>query len=126
LKDFSDILAAWESKGGAAPTTKEEPVAPSKPTRTAMEKAPIDDEIDLHGHLKDEAVLLLRNFLTRSRNDGARKVMVIHGKGLHSDDGKGVLKQAVRQVIGKNPNVAAWGEAGRTEGGSGATWVWLT
>jgi DNA-nicking Smr family endonuclease len=90
-----------------------------------MERAATDDEIDLHGHLKDEAVHLLRHFLARSRSSGARKVRIIHGKGLHSGDGKGVLKEAARAVLAKNPNVAAWGEAGRTEGGSGATWVWL-
>ncbi len=89
-----------------------------------MENRPADDELDLHGYLKDEAVLLLRNFLSRSRTDGARKVNVIHGKGLHSG-GKAVLKEAVRQVLAKNPNVSAWGEAKREQGGGGATWVWL-
>jgi len=125
MKDFGETLARWESQGGSAPDKGEPIVAAILPSRTVMEKRPAEDEIDLHGHLREEAVLLLRNFLSQSRQTGYRKLRVIHGKGLHSEEGKAVLKEAVRQVLTKNPHVAAWGEAPRKEGGSGAVWVWL-
>lgn len=91
-----------------------------------MERARIDDELDLHGMPADEAGGAVRAFLRESLLEGCRKVLIIHGKGLHSEDGKAVLKETVRQILQKDRHVAAWGEAGRKEGGRGASWVWLS
>jgi hypothetical protein len=125
MKDFGETLARWESQGGPVPEKDEPTASKNLPSRTVMEKHPADDEIDLHGLLREKAVLLLRNFLSQSRQTGYSKVRVIHGKGLHSLEGKAVLKEAVRHVLVKNPHVAAWGETPRNQGGSGAVWVWL-
>jgi DNA-nicking Smr family endonuclease len=91
-----------------------------------MERARAEDELDLHGFTRDAAIESLRDFLRQSAAAGLRKVLVIHGKGLHSENSQGVLSEAVRQVLSKDRNVAAWGEAGRKEGGRGASWVWLS
>lgn len=128
--DFSKVLEEWENRGGrrekVAFDKDEEALVPRAPTRGEMEKAPVDDEIDLHGLRLDEATANLRHFLRESRQLGYRKVLVIHGKGLHSDNQKAVLKEGVQQALMKDKNVAAWGEAGRKEGGRGASWVWLS
>lgn len=128
--DFSKVLEEWENRGGRrekVPFDKDEATLVVKaPTRVEMERAPVDDEIDLHGLRLDEATANLRYFLRESRQLGYRKVLVIHGKGLHSDNQKAVLKEGVQQVLMKDKNVAAWGEAGRKEGGRGASWVWLS
>ena len=131
MMDFSQILDAWENRGNRRdkePFDKDEtPQEPRPlPSRLEMEKAPAEDELDLHGKLHDEAVDALRYFLRESRLEGYRKVLIIHGKGLHSENRKGVLKEAVQQILMKDRNVAAWGEAGRKEGGRGASWVWLS
>jgi DNA-nicking Smr family endonuclease len=76
--------------------------------------------------VQDEALAALRSFLGAGGRAGYRKVLVIHGKGLHSEKGKAVLKEAVQQALRKDRNVSAWGEAGRKEGGQGASWVWLS
>jgi DNA-nicking Smr family endonuclease len=129
--DFNQILDTWENRGhrrDQEPYVKEEPASQPRglPSRQEMERAPADDELDLHGMVQEEAVSALRYFLRESRLEGSRKVLVIHGKGLHSENRRGVLKEAVQQVLLKDKNVAAWGEAGRKEGGRGASWVWLS
>ena len=128
--DFSQILDTWENRGNRRerePFTKDEsPTEARSLTRAEMEKAQVDDELDLHGMLQEEAAAALRYFLRESRLEGLRKVLIIHGKGLHSENRRGVLKEAVQQVLLKDRNVSAWGEAGRKEGGRGASWVWLS
>jgi len=129
--DFSQILDAWENRGNRRdkePFDKDEVPEEARllPSRADMERAPVEDELDLHGKLQEEAVEALRYFLRESRLEGYRKVLIIHGKGLHSENRKGVLKEAVQQSLMKDKNVAAWGEAGRKEGGRGASWVWLS
>ena len=130
MMDFSQILDTWENRGNRRdkePFDKDEVPKTSRPLppRAEMELTPPNDELDLHGMLQEEAASALRFFLRESRLDGHRKVLVIHGKGLHSENRRGVLKEAVQQVLMKDRNVAAWGEAGRKEGGGGASWVWL-
>jgi len=129
--DFSRILDEWENRGGRRdrePFDKDEAAAaaPAPVPRSVMEKAPVEDSLDLHGLLQEQAAATLRAYLRESRLEGRRKVLVIHGKGLHSENRKGVLGDAVRQVLVKDRNVAAWGEADRKQGGKGACWVWLS
>jgi len=129
--DFSEILDNWENRNhrrDQQPYDKDRPVQaePALPSRAVMEKAAVQDELDLHGLTQDEALHSLRMFLRESRLEGLRKVLVIHGKGLHSESGRAVLREAVRQALMKDRNVAAWGEAQRHKGGSGAAWVWLS
>jgi DNA-nicking Smr family endonuclease len=128
--DFSRILDDWEKRAGRAqPEPFEKDQAPAQPrdlpSRAEMEKTAPDDELDLHGMLAEEAVAALRYFLRESQLEGCRKVLVIHGKGLHSENRRAVLRGAVQQVLMKDRHVAAWGEAGRKEGGRGASWAWL-
>jgi DNA-nicking Smr family endonuclease len=125
--DFSRILDEWErgqsSNGGQSSKDAEPPV---RVTRAEMEAARHDAVLDLHGLGRDDAVAALREFLGSAAAGGLRKVLVIHGKGLHSEDGRGVLSDAVREVLSKNRNVGAWGQAANKQGGRGASWVWLT
>jgi len=130
MNDFSQILDLWENRGNRKdnqPFDKDaatvEPLA--LPSRSEMERVRPEDELDLHGLVQEEALAAVRFFLRESRLEGYRKVLVIHGKGLHSENRKGVLKDAVQQILMKDRNVVAWGEAGRKEGGRGASWAWL-
>jgi len=50
---------------------------------------------DLHGMTRDAALDALLQGFTDALASGARVLCVIHGRGLHSSDGKPVLKQAV-------------------------------
>ncbi|MFO8063616.1 MAG: Smr/MutS family protein [Spirochaetia bacterium] len=85
---------------------------------------PIDDELDLHGMTVEEATAVTQRFIESSLAAGHRKVLIVHGKGLHSQDG-GVLKQAIRRFLEKHPDTGAMGTPKQRDGGSGASWVML-
>jgi len=77
----------------------------NKPKRTKRcknihEKTPFDKTIDLHGLTKIEAISVLRNILTHAK--GKRlKILVITGKGIHSQDSYGVIREAVSNFLKK-------------------------
>jgi DNA-nicking Smr family endonuclease len=80
------------------------------------------ETLDLHGMSAEEAKTALRGFIDASARAGLEKVLVIHGKGLHSE-GAPVLKKATREVLETHPLAGRFGEAAKEEGGSGAVWV---
>ena len=87
-----------------------------------------DCAVSLRQKTQDEARRLLENFLRARRIRGDRFVSVIHGKGYNSPDGQPVLARRVPEWLSawKPELVAAWGEARREDGGSGALYVVLT
>ncbi len=90
----------------------------------ARRRLPIDDELDLHGCTVEEAVSRTRRFVETSRAHGLRKVLVIHGKGNHSN-GESLLRAPVRSFLSSHPGVDEIGTPGRNNGGDGAVWVLL-
>ena len=78
--------------------------------------------LDLHGLKADEAEAAIGDFLRSASRLGLEKVLVIHGKGLHSE-GAPVLKRAARRVLEAHPLAGRIGVADKYEGGSGALWV---
>lgn len=78
--------------------------------------------IDLHGKTVTDAELLLESFLSDSRRRGLEKVLIIHGKGLHSAS-EPVLAAFVRKALERSEIVGAFGPADRVMGGRGATWA---
>lgn len=82
------------------------------------------DALDLHGMTAEEATAAIAAFLEASSRKGLVKVLVIHGKGLHSD-GAPVLKKAARRAIESSRLAGRFGEAAKEEGGSGAMWVMI-
>ena len=81
-----------------------------------------DAKMDIHGLTQDEAWNALEQFFADARRQGLKKILVIHGKGIHSQ-GEAVLKRITRNFIERCPFA---GESGQDKtGGSGATWVLL-
>ncbi|HUW40578.1 MAG TPA: Smr/MutS family protein [Rectinemataceae bacterium] len=80
--------------------------------------------IDLHGLRAEEAERELADFLERSAAAGLEKVLVVHGKGVHSS-GEPILGKVARRVIESCPSAGRFGEADRENGGRGAVWVIL-
>jgi DNA-nicking Smr family endonuclease len=78
--------------------------------------------LDLHGMTGEEAEAAVTEFVRTSSRMGLEKVLVIHGKGLHSS-GAPVLKKAARRALEGLPLAGRFGEADRADGGSGALWV---
>ena len=82
--------------------------------------------LDLHGLHQDEAQESLDRFITDCKARGLRKVLIIHGKGIHSSGSDPVLGELVRRFIEHDKRCGASGHPKtKAEGGSGATWVLL-
>lgn len=86
----------------------------------------ISQELDLHGFLKDEALVRLEQFVTATCSGGQQAVLVITGKGINSPEGP-VLQGAVAEWLRKKGKglVAEFSPAPRELGGSGAFVVFL-
>jgi DNA-nicking Smr family endonuclease len=82
--------------------------------------------LDLHGEQVAPAVARLQAFLLESRGLGRRCVLVIHGKGTHSDHGAPLREGVLHALLGSLSGlVHAFASAARADGGDGATYVVL-
>jgi len=82
--------------------------------------------IDLHRRRADDALAYLEMMLQLYRRRGAPRVLVVHGRGLHSATGRPVLGPLVRQWLIDHPELAAsHAPAPRDWGGEGALVVVL-
>ena len=59
----------------------------------------IDAELDLHGLTQREAEGEVWDFLSEAEEKEYLKVRIITGKGLHSENGEGVLKSLVIGIL---------------------------
>ncbi|MCB9707598.1 MAG: Smr/MutS family protein [Myxococcales bacterium] len=88
----------------------------------------IDAQLDLHGCSRQEAATNVIAFVRQARSRGYRTLLLIHGKGLHAEDGVGVLGHVVVDVLTRGPT-APWLLAVSTAhprwGGTGALVVKL-
>ena len=87
---------------------------------------PIDYKIDLHGLRSEEANWCVARALEQMHARGARCLLVVHGKGLSSQQGVPVLKHKLQFWLKQRPEVIAFTEAGIKYGGSGAMLVLLS
>jgi len=121
-----DPLTAWLRVNGVRDKDadeQEEQTSAAEKRRLLRSKAP-DATIDLHGLTRDEAWLRLSAFFTDSRRQGAEKLLIVHGKGNHSE-GEAVLKRVTRDFIERCVFAGESGPADARSGGSGASWVLL-
>lgn len=82
--------------------------------------------LDLHGLHQDEAEERLNYFITDCKNRGLKKVMIIHGKGIHTTGTDPVLGELVRRFIEHDKRCGMSGHPkNKADGGTGATWVIL-
>lgn len=82
-------------------------------------------KLDLHGYRQDKAADVLRQFINEACQDNARCVLIIHGKGYSSIDGKPQLKQYISDWLKRLSPVLAFCSALPREGGTGALYVLL-
>lgn len=85
----------------------------------------IDEKIDLHGLNKQEAQLLLYEFLTEQASQHRRCLLIVHGKGMGSLNSRPVLKNLVFKLLKNEPSVLAFTSAQARDGGTGAVYVLL-
>ena len=119
FKDILDSDAAWENF-----EDKDSQGTIELPLNVEYNKVRIDEEIDLHGMTVMEAGSALDLFFKRAQRMGYEKVLIIHGKGNHSSSG-GVLRSWIKTYLDKCSAAGRRGQAERSRGGSGATWVMI-
>ena len=88
----------------------------------------VQAHLDLHGRSRTEAKGEVDAFLRRSREQGKRCVLLVHGRGLHSKDQVPVLKEALRSWLATarfGRHVLAFATARPQDGGAGAIYVLL-
>ena len=96
--------------------------------RLVRGEAPMDWELDLHGLTKDEARRSLEAAVADAVDAGVRGLVVIHGRGRHSDASGPVLPEAVPRWLMRAPCarwVLAFATAQPEDGGEGSLAVLL-
>ena len=93
--------------------------------------------IDLHGFTLEEANRSIENFIIKSYEDGINKLIVVTGKGLHSQNEKdpyvsknlSILKYSVPEFISNNQSlmkiIYEMQDAKIEDGGGGAFYIFL-
>jgi len=89
-------------------------------------KVHVEETLDLHGETVEIAKQHLREFLVTAHRIGRRCVLIVHGKGTHSEHGaplrEAVLSDLLEELSGF---VHALSTAAPSDGGEGATYVVL-
>lgn len=88
----------------------------------------LQGHVDLHGQTRDEARAAVERFIDRSRREGKRCVLIVHGRGLNSKDQLPVLKERVKAWLERGRlarQVLAFATARPCDGGAGALYVLL-
>ena len=93
--------------------------------------------IDLHGYTLDQANKKIEEFIQKSFAEKINKIIVVTGKGLHSQSDKdpyvskdlSILKYSIPEFISKNKNlmniIYEMQDAKIEDGGSGAFYIFL-
>jgi len=93
--------------------------------------------IDLHGYTLDEANKSIESFIIKSYQENINKLIVITGKGIHSQNEKdpyvskdlSILKYSVPEFISNNKNlmkiIYEMKDAKIEDGGDGAFYIFL-
>ena len=115
---------------------KREPL-PNKDLSSAKKKIGRTKNFDFHGFSLDEANKKIDKLIKDSYNNGVRKLVVVTGKGIHSDNEKnpyrskdlGILKYSMPEYIKNTPDLMKLineiKEADVEDGGSGAFYIFL-
>jgi DNA-nicking Smr family endonuclease len=89
---------------------------------------PIQSYLDLHGLTKQDAQEKVTEFILKSFHAGLRCVLVVHGRGLNSQDHIPILKERLPYWLTRGPArklVLAFSTARPYDGGSGALYILL-
>ncbi len=89
---------------------------------------PVFETLDLHGMTAEKAEGAVRSFCANARGTVPRTVLIVHGKGNHSQTGRAVLRDAVAHWLSTAPvgrDVLCFATARPKHGGGGAMYVLL-
>ena len=110
---------------------------PNKDTNTEKKLSFKTRSIDLHGYTLEEANKSIENFIVKSYQEKINKLIVVTGKGIHSQNEKdpyvskdlSILKYSVPEFISNNKNlmkiIYEMKDAKIEDGGGGAFYIFL-
>ena len=110
---------------------------PNKDNNFKINKINKIKSIDLHGYSLTEANETISNFIKRAYIEGFNKLIIVTGKGLHSENEKdpyvskdlGILKHSVPEFIKGNQDlmkkIIEIKNASIQDGGEGAFYIYL-
>ena len=114
-----------------------EETVPNKDSEISKKKLIKIRTCDLHGYSLDEANNKVRELINDSFENGVNKLIIVTGKGLHSENDKdpyiskefGILKYSVPEFIKNNlelmKKINDIKDASIQDGGSGAFYIYL-
>ena len=97
----------------------------------------VSKKIDLHGYNLRDANIAVKNLINDAYNLGVEKLIIVTGKGLHSNNEKdpyvskdlGILKYSIPNFLKNNTElmvlISNISEASIEDGGSGAFYIFL-
>ena len=91
--------------------------------RLKQGKIPPTSQIDFHNHTLVETIPKLENFIATSSRQHHRCVLIICGRGKHSQDGLPKLSHIIKAWLFKSPLILAYCCAKTHHGGSGALYT---
>ena len=110
---------------------------PNKDHQLKKKKVFITRSIDLHGYTLDRAHQACKEFILKSYNDKINKLIIVTGKGLHSENENNpyvskdlsILKHSVPNYIKKDLElmrlIREISDANIEDGGEGAFYIYL-
>ena len=110
---------------------------PNKDLKNNQKKIINTKSLDLHGYTLEDANKKIENFILENYRNGITKLLVVTGKGLHSDVEKNpyvskklsMLKYSIPEFIRNNIElnkcINSIAEASIEDGGSGAFYIYL-
>ena len=121
---LAESLSGWSSSDDALESDEDLSYLRDGMARLTLRKLrrghwAIQDGLDLHGLTREQAGVLVVEFLNQCLARGLRCVRIVHGKGL------GILKAKLRKWLPQREEVLAYCQAPANEGGSGALLVLL-
>ena len=110
---------------------------PNKDLKNNQKKIINTKSLDLHGYTLEDANKKIENFILENYQNGINKLLIVTGKGLHSDVEKNpyvsknlsILKYSIPEFIRNNNELNKYinsiAEASIEDGGSGAFYIYL-
>jgi len=133
---LNDKISDKDKKDWAEFLSKNEKL-PNKDLKLNKKKGNKIKNIDLHGYTIEDANKAISNFIGNSYENGVSKIIVVTGKGLHSNIDKNpyvskdlsILKYSVPEFIVNNVDlmkkIIEIKDANIQDGGSGAFYIFL-
>ena len=110
---------------------------PDKDSKLEIKQKIETRSIDLHGYSLDAANQAIENFINNAFLENINKLIVVTGKGLHSENEKdpyvskdlGILKYSIPEFISNNSSLMSMihkiTDANLEDGGGGAFYIFL-